>query len=129
MEEPSYRGRLFADISALPTIDTRQDHLCRVMDDFSGQQDRLLWGSDYPLNNWKTTSALLIGPGCNRGALSPNIDERFALNRKRHQWDRAIFLQKNMGATETIFNGTKKFLLKRGLVDKDSQGRLRTQQR
>lgn len=129
MAEPSYRGKLFADISALPTIVTRVDHLCRVMKDFGDQQDRLLWGSDYPLNHWKTTSTILVGPGCGRSSLSPSADEKFALNMNRHQWDRAIFLQKNMGATEAIFNGTKKFLLKRGLTDQDSQGRLRTKLR
>lgn len=129
MDEPSYRGRLFADISALPTIVTRQDHLCRVLRDLQGQEDRLLWGSDYPLNNWKTTSTVLIGPGCGRGTFSPSSDERYALNMNRHQWDRAIFLQKNMGASEKIFNNTRHFLLQRRLVEVSSDGRLQIQKR
>lgn len=129
MKEPSYRGKLYADISALPTIQTRADHMCKVARDYAGNEDRLLWGSDFPLNHWKTTSSLLVGPGCGRGALGTTTAEAFALNNNREQWDRAIFLQKNMNATDEMFNNTRKFLLERRLVDQARDGRLTIQQR
>lgn len=125
MSEPKYRGLLYADISALPTIVTRADHLCKVSKDFASQPERLLWGSDFPLNHWRTTSTLLLGPGCGRRSFSVGKEESYALHRSRHQWDRAIFLQKNFGATETMFNGTRKFLLERGLVNEGADGRVK----
>ncbi len=128
MQEPKYKGLLYADISALPTIVTRADHLCKVSRDFADKSERLLWGSDYPLNHWKTTSTLLLGPGCGRSSLSVGRDEGYALHNSRHQWDRAIFLQKNFGATEEMFNNTRKFLLERGLV-REEGGRIRLKNR
>lgn len=129
MQEPRYNGLLYADISALPTIVTRGDHLCRVSRDFAPQPERLLWGSDFPLNHWRTTSTLLLGPGCGRSSLSIGRDEAYALHNSRHQWDRAIFLQKNFGATDQMFNATRKFLLERGLAKEGPDGRIRLRNR
>lgn len=129
MKEPSYRGKLYADISALPTISTRADHMCKVARDYAGNEDRLLWGSDFPLNHWKTTSTILVGPGCGRGFMSTTAAEQTAYNQSREQWDRAILLQKNMNATDEMFNNTRKFLLERGLVDQARDGRLLIQKR
>lgn len=129
MQEPKYKGLLYADISALPTIVTRADHLCKVSRDFAPQPERLLWGSDYPLNHWRTTSTLLLGPGCGRSSLSVGREEGYALHNSRHQWDRAIFLQKNFGATDAMFNSTRKFLLERGLVSESADGKVRIKPR
>jgi predicted TIM-barrel fold metal-dependent hydrolase len=124
MKEEKYKGQLYADISALPTILTRKDHLCKVVKDFKGNEDRLLWGSDYPLNYWKTTSTLLVGVDCNRSYFGMTSDEGYALSSKRNQWDRGIFLQKNMGVSDKIFNSTKKFFIDRELVKVDDNGKL-----
>jgi predicted TIM-barrel fold metal-dependent hydrolase len=129
MKQDRYRNKLFADISALPTIVTRDDHLCRVVKDFKGQEDRLLWGSDYPLNYWKTTSTLLVGVSCDRSYFSMTSDEGYALSSKRNQWDRGIFLQRNMGVSDRIFNNTRKFLVDRGLVEVGLDGSLRSVKR
>ena len=125
IQEPKYKGLLYADISALPTIVTRADHLCKVSRDFAAQPERLLWGSDFPLNHWRTTSTLLLGPGCGRSSFSVGKEEGYALHNSRHQWDRAIFLQKNFGATDAMFNSTRKFLLERRLVSEGADGRVK----
>lgn len=129
MDKEEYKGLLYADISALPTIVTRTNHLCKVVKDFKGKEDRLLWGSDYPLNYWKTTSTILLGPSCDRSYISMTDDEGYAFSSKRHQWDRAIFLQKNMGASDEIFNSTRKFLLERKLLYQNVDGFLIESQR
>lgn len=124
MEEPTYKGKLFADISALPSAGTRTDHLCKVMNDYRAQPERLLWGSDFPLNVWFMTPSLLLGPSCSKSGLWASPEEAYALHSTQHQWDRAIFLQKNMGATDAIFNSTRKFLVDRNLVRVNSSGRV-----
>ena len=124
MDKEEYKGLLYADISALPTIVTRSNHLCRVVKDFKGREDRLLWGSDFPLNYWKTTSTVLLGPSCDRSYLAMTNDEGYAFSSGRQQWDRAIFLQKNMGASDIIFNNTRKFLLDRKILSENQDGAL-----
>lgn len=127
MKEKKFERLLFADFSALPIVKSREQDLCRVLADLEILKGRLLWGSDYPLNHWATTSyysrskfKCKNGIGWDKGV----FNKWSALGSNVNQWDRGILLQFESGVPEELFHSTRHFLVQRKLVKLGSHGEL-----
>ena len=133
MKEEKYKGQLYADTSALPSNDTRPKDLCKIVDQLDTLGDRLVWGSDFPLNHWLMTSLArsrlsIFGWKsiiCGKLALpGTKFNASTSLVENTERWDRHILLQHETGIPEKVFESTKQLLLKMGRIKIDSFGKV-----